>query len=332
MKDVLTLVDPPSDIRWFVFCDDDTVFFTRNLLLVLSKYDHEKWFYVGFGSEIYEQNEKFSFGMAFGGGGFALSAPLARVLAEVLDSCLLRYPHLYGSDSRIFACLAELGVELTREPGFHQIDVRGDLFGMLAAHPLSPLVSLHHLEAVEPIFPGMRRIQAMEQLFTAVNVDAPRILQQTVCYDSFNMLTVSVAWGYVVQVFEGKQQLLDLLRLQRTFRPWRRGKNVESSHFMFNTRDLPSDPCKRPLLFFLHGVKSDSNRIWTSYTSHDRGTCLRSNATQRLKSIGVFSKVSEYDVKKAPRRQCCDILSPINETMTVVIRNCAISELVSMKS
>lgn len=125
MKDVLTLVDPPSDIRWFVFSDDDTVFFTRNLLLVLTKYDHEKWFYVGFGSEIYEQNEKFSFDMAFGGGGFALSAPLARVLAGVLDSCLFRYPHLYGSDSRIFACLAELGVELTREPGFHQVIKHG---------------------------------------------------------------------------------------------------------------------------------------------------------------------------------------------------------------
>lgn len=59
--------------------------------------------------------------MAFGGGGFAISAPLARVLARVLDSCLDRYPHLYGSDARIFACLSELGVGLTPEPGFHQV-------------------------------------------------------------------------------------------------------------------------------------------------------------------------------------------------------------------
>lgn len=125
VKDVFTLANPPPHIRWFVFGDDDTVFFKRNLLLVLSKYDHEKWFYIGFGSESYEQNEKFSFGMAFGGGGFALSAPLARVLAGVLDSCLVRYPHLYGSDSRIFACLSELGVELTREPGFHQVSQHG---------------------------------------------------------------------------------------------------------------------------------------------------------------------------------------------------------------
>lgn len=98
------------------------MFFTRNLALVLSKYDHNKWFYIGHCSESYEQNHKFSFDMAFGGGGFALSAPLARVLAGVLDSCLLRYPGLYGSDQRIFACVAELGVQMTREPGFHQVE------------------------------------------------------------------------------------------------------------------------------------------------------------------------------------------------------------------
>jgi hypothetical protein len=59
--------------------------------------------------------------MAYGGGGIAVSWPLAARLARVLDSCLLRYPHLYGSDARIHACLAELGVELTHEPGFHQV-------------------------------------------------------------------------------------------------------------------------------------------------------------------------------------------------------------------
>lgn len=32
-----------------------------------------------------------------------------------------RYPGLYGSDDRIQACMAELGVPLTREPGFHQV-------------------------------------------------------------------------------------------------------------------------------------------------------------------------------------------------------------------
>ena len=110
-----------SDVRWYVFGDDDTVFFPENLVKTLSKYDHELWYYIGTRSEIYEQNRFFSFEMAFGGAGFAISAPLARVLAKVFDSCLERYPHLYGSDGRVHSCLAELGVGLTHEPGFHQV-------------------------------------------------------------------------------------------------------------------------------------------------------------------------------------------------------------------
>jgi len=110
-----------KDVRWFVFGDDDTVFFVDNLVTVLSKYDHRKWFYVGSNSEFYDQNVRYSFDMAFGGGGFAISASLAKVLAKVLDSCLMRYSHMYGSDSRIFSCVAELGVTLTHEPGFHQV-------------------------------------------------------------------------------------------------------------------------------------------------------------------------------------------------------------------
>ena len=110
-----------SDVRWYVFGDDDTVFFPDNLVKTLSKYDHGLWYYIGTHSEIFEQNRFFGFGMAFGGAGFAISYPLAKILAKVFDSCIERYPHLYGSDSRVYTCLAELGVTLTHEPGFHQV-------------------------------------------------------------------------------------------------------------------------------------------------------------------------------------------------------------------
>ncbi|KAK8971499.1 hypothetical protein KSP40_PGU010313 [Platanthera guangdongensis] len=35
--------------------------------------------------------------MAFGGGGFAISYPLAKILSRVMDSCLMRYGHLLGA-------------------------------------------------------------------------------------------------------------------------------------------------------------------------------------------------------------------------------------------
>ena len=34
-------------VRWYVFGDDDTVFFVDNLVKTLAKYDHDRWFYIG---------------------------------------------------------------------------------------------------------------------------------------------------------------------------------------------------------------------------------------------------------------------------------------------
>ncbi|KAG0503015.1 hypothetical protein HPP92_003087 [Vanilla planifolia] len=82
------------------------------------------------------------------------------------DRCIHRYPALYGSDDRIQACMAELGVPLTHHPGFHQFDVYGNLLGLLAAHPIAPLLTLHHLDVVETIFPDSRtQAAALRRLF-----------------------------------------------------------------------------------------------------------------------------------------------------------------------
>ena len=110
-----------ENVRWFVMGDDDTVFVTENLIRVLRKYDHNEFYYIGSLSESHLQNIYFSYGMAYGGGGFAISYPLAKALQRMQDRCIQRYPGLYGSDDRIQACMAELGVPLTKEIGFHQV-------------------------------------------------------------------------------------------------------------------------------------------------------------------------------------------------------------------
>ncbi|KAL2516776.1 Protein of unknown function (DUF604) [Abeliophyllum distichum] len=88
--------------------------------LILNKYDHNQYYYIGSLSESHLQNIYFSYGMAYGGGGFAISYPLAKALEKMQDRCIQRYPGLYGSDDRMQACMAELGVPLTKELGFHQ--------------------------------------------------------------------------------------------------------------------------------------------------------------------------------------------------------------------
>lgn len=110
-----------KDVKWFVMGDDDTIFVVDNLLRILSKYDHRNFYYVGSSSESHIQNIFFSYSMAFGGGGFAISYPLAIEIEKMQDRCLHRYPTLYSSDDRVQACMAELGVPLTKENGFHQV-------------------------------------------------------------------------------------------------------------------------------------------------------------------------------------------------------------------
>lgn len=109
------------NVRWFVMGDDDTVFFPENLVTVLRKYDHHQLYYIGGNSESVEQDVMHSYNMAFGGGGFAVSYALAAQLAKMMDGCLHRYFYYYGSDQRVWACVNEIGVPLTKEIGFHQV-------------------------------------------------------------------------------------------------------------------------------------------------------------------------------------------------------------------
>lgn len=167
---------------------------------------------------------------------------------------------------------------------------------MLTTHPLSPLLSLHHLEIVEPLFPHMNRTEALAHLFKAYHADPSRILQQTVCYDYSSNVTVSVSWGYAVQVFEGLQLLPDILASQRTFTPWRRrGANIPRQ-YTFDTRDFPHDHCERPIVFFLEAVASGTGRVWSKYSLHSTHKCPRFDSIKNLRDIKVFIKKLPHDV------------------------------------
>ncbi|KAH9315410.1 hypothetical protein KI387_024037, partial [Taxus chinensis] len=243
------------DVHWFVMGDDDTVFVPDNLLRVLSKYDHRKYYYIGSLSESHLQNIFFSYSMAYGGGGFAISYPLAKALEAMQDQCIQRYPGLYGSDDRMQACMSELGVPLTKELGFHQYDVYGNLFGLLAAHPVAPLVSVHHLDVVEPIFPNMTRLRALQHLNKAVKIDSAGIMQQSICYDKEREWSFSVSWGYAVQIYRTIFSPRELEMPSRTFLNWYR--RADFTAYAFNTRPVTRHPCQKPFIFYMKDVGYD---------------------------------------------------------------------------
>ncbi|KAL5209034.1 hypothetical protein ABZP36_004657 [Zizania latifolia] len=307
-----------DEVRWFAMGDDDTVFFPDNLVAVLRKYDHEEMYYVGAPSESVEQDVMHSYGMAFGGGGFAVSYPAAAELAKAIDGCLDRYSQFYGSDQRVQACLSELGIPLTREPGFHQVDVRGDAYGMLAAHPVAPLVSLHHLDHIEPISPGARTaLDAVRPLVGASRLDPPRSLQQALCYQRGPGYTwsVSVAWGYTVQLYPWAVAPHELEVPLRTFKTWR---SWADGPFVFNTRPLSRDnACAQPAVFFLSRARNVTSTgggraTVTEYARRAEKPgakeCDRPSfrAASTVHTVRVFApKMSPNAWKRAPRRQCC---------------------------
>ncbi|KAK6118595.1 hypothetical protein DH2020_047663 [Rehmannia glutinosa] len=321
-------------IRWYVMADDDTVFFIDNLVEVLSKYDHRKYFYIGMRSESIVSNSLNSFEMAFGGGGYALSYPLAKAVAQNMDLCIKRYPTVFGSDQLLQSCIADLGVSLTQEKGFHQIDFHRDISGFLSAHPQSPLVSLHHFDAVDPIFPSMNRIESVNHLMKAAAVDQSRLLQQTICYYNKNNWTFSVSWGYLVQIYEDIFPPSYLYRPLETFIPWKKGANPP---YMFNTRPLPTDPCDAPHFFFFSSV--DENRVMNHFvTTYKRGSprslpaCVSnaSRSADHISKIRLLSPLKNRGWQDGDRRECCDVVQLVGmDSLAVKLRDCMNDEIVA---
>ncbi|KAF8379565.1 hypothetical protein HHK36_029005 [Tetracentron sinense] len=320
-----------EDVRWFVMGDDDTVFVADNLIRVLSKYDHNQFYYIGSSSESHLQNINFSYGMAYGGGGFAISYPLAKALDKMQDRCLHRYPELYGSDDRMQACMAELGVPLTKEVGFHQYDVHGNLFGLLAAHPVAPLVSLHHLDVVEPIFPNVNRIQALQRLTMPMKLDSAGLMQQSICYDKENSWTVSVSWGYAVQIIRGALSAREMEMPSRTFLNWYR--KADYSAYAFNTRPVSRNQCQKPFVYYL------SNAIYNSALNHTASEYVRHHVPHPecswktadpsdIDGVEVYKRPDPHLWNKSPRRNCCRVLSPKKErSMMIEVGACREGEV-----
>eukprot|EP00850_Spirogloea_muscicola_P000985 SM000003S11230 [mRNA] locus=s3:1737090:1738823:+ [translate_table: standard] len=327
-----------KDVRWFVLGDDDTVFSPENLVRVLAKYDHTEMHYIGSSSESHVQNVKFSYNMAYGGGGFAISYPLAKALEQVQDSCLKRHAELFGSDDRMQACMAELGIPLTKEPGFHQLDIYGNAFGILAAHPVAPFVSLHHVELIDPIFPNKSVLAGLRHLSGAMHMDPGSFLQHSYCYDHTRKWSISVAWGFAVQVFPGIVSARELERPEMTFQSWYRQR--VTTEFTFNTRSPARHACLRPSIFFMEDIScvNASNEFVSVYarnTDNDmKKVAARCSSLirppQQVQRFRITKQPIDEQWFKAPRRYCCQLTPPLAaDIIDVHVHPCAPGEVIA---
>ncbi|XP_076947767.1 uncharacterized protein LOC143619807 [Bidens hawaiensis] len=323
-----------EDVRWFVMGDDDTVFIVENLVRVLSKYDHNQFYYIGTTSESHFQNMLFSYGMAFGGGGFAISYSLAVELEKMQDRCLRRYPGYYGSDDRMHACISELNVPLTKEPGFHQYDVHGSLLGLLAAHPVTPLVSLHHLDVVDPIFPRMHRAQGIKHLLESAKYDSASIIQQSICYDKKREWFILVSWGFAIQIVRGVLSPRELETPTRTFLNWY--KRLDYTAYAFNTRPVTRNPCQKLFVYYMSTTRYDKARgkiigIHTLHRERYPYCKWEMESPDTIDTIVVLKKEDSNRWEKAPRKDCCRVL-PANSkgVLYLWVGNCQTNEVIEV--
>ncbi|KAL5167926.1 hypothetical protein HKD37_11G030210 [Glycine soja] len=317
-----------SDVRWFVLCDDDTIFNVNNLVDVLSKYNSSEMIYIGSPSESHSANTYFSHSMAFGGGGIAISYPLAKALSEILDECIERYPKLYGSDDRLHACITELGIPLTCEHGFHQWDIRGDAHGLLSSHPIAPFVSIHHVEAVNSFYPGLSSLDSLKLFTKAMKADPKSFLQRSICYDHARHLTFSVSLGYVVQVLPNIVFPRELERSERTYSAW--NGISQTNEFDFDAREPYKSVCKGPTRFFLKDTGREGNASWGSYVrGRDKDDfkkrILCFPLLPPLRNVGEI-RVAVQPLSKnwhqVPRRLCCRQSQAGKEILQISVGEC----------
>ncbi|CAI0408966.1 unnamed protein product [Linum tenue] len=318
------------NVRWFVLCDDDTIFNPHNLVAVLSKYDSSEMVYIGGPSESHSANSYFSHSMAYGGGGIAISRPLAEALSNILDDCIDRYQGFYGSDDRLHACITELGVPLSREHGFHQWDIRGNARGLLSAHPIAPFVSIHHVEAVEPFYPGLTTLESLRLFTKAMSIDPMSFLQRSICYDHTRHLSFAVSLGYAVQVFPTIVLPRVLERSEKTYSAW--NGISKRDEFDVDTRDPYRSLCKKPIFFFLKdAAKQDNNgttlgsygRGWVNEGLKRRVFCFfHSRPLPNVADIEVVGHPLRKNWHLVPRRLCCRVNHTTSQHLTITVAEC----------
>lgn len=173
-----------------------------------------------------------------------------------------------------------------------QIDLRGDISGLLSSHPLSPLLSLHHFDVVDPIFPSKDPFQSTRHLMKAAAADQSRMLQQTICHERQSKWSISISWGYSAQIYESVLARSYLQMPIQTFKPW--APSPRPPYYRFNTRPRPTHPCDAPHSFFFESVEKGSHEITTTYARawpRDLPPCS-SHSADAINAIHVYSQAS----------------------------------------
>lgn len=139
-------------------------------------------------------------------------------------------------------------------------------------------------------------------------MDPSRISQQSICYDLQRNLSISISWG--VQIYLSFMTAKELEIALGTFQTW---KSWSDEPFVFNIRSI-SDPCRRPVVYFLERVdsvgKGETRSTYLRYGDVLEKQCNGDNYTKtmRIDLVNVTAPLFTRDLwKKVRVRQVLNI-------------------------
>ncbi|MCO5572565.1 hypothetical protein L7F22_026321 [Adiantum nelumboides] len=229
------------------------------------------------------------------------------------------------------SCITSSPTRSSKTRGF-KLDIHGNAFGFLAAHPIAPFISMHHLDEIGPVIPQYSALDGLHHLTKAMRTEPSTFLQRCICYTPNKRLTFSVSLGYAIQVYPFIVLPRDLERAEITFRAW--NKKAGGGEFNFDTRAAVKSVCKRPFLFFLDRIDREGSKVVSIYKrdttvdSHKRWFfCFFSTSLEKkVQQIRVVSKPLDLHWFKVPRRQCCKVTSVQDEELAIHVNSCQIKE------
>ncbi|KAK1571257.1 hypothetical protein Q3G72_014179 [Acer saccharum] len=107
---------------------------------------------------------------------------------------------------------------------------------------MAPLVSLHHVEYLDSLFPNRTRIESLKILMIACQVDPNRILQQSIYYNTKQKWSSSISRSHGATPFMLSANNL-VIPLQ-TFKTWRSWSAFCVQHVTCNTETMDGGSIK----------------------------------------------------------------------------------------
>ncbi|GMN44998.1 hypothetical protein TIFTF001_014205 [Ficus carica] len=168
-----------------------------------------------------------------------------------------------------------------------------------------------------------------------MKLDSAGLMQQSICYDKNRSWTVSVSWGYAVQIFRGIFSVRDMEKPGRTFVNWY--PKADHTAFAFNTRLFSRNRCEKPFVYYLSKAVYDSNmnRTVTEYVLNRESNTeckLKMADPSRIQRVEVYKRPDPHIWDKAPRRNCCRLLATEKEgIVSIDVGVCNEGEVVELR-